>query len=489
LSTLKKLASETAIYGMSTIVGRFLNYLLVPLHTRIFAPGEFGVMTEMYGYVTFFIVVLPFGLETALFRFSRDAEDKVTVYSTALVSIVISSLLFIVAMSAGSSHIAAWIDHPGHGEYITWFAWILGLDAIASIPFAMLRQQSRPLKFAIVKNLNIFTNIILNLYFLMLCPYWLAHHGTYLPGYNPAIGVGYVFLSHLVASAITIPMLLPELAFIRRGADFGLWKRMLMYGLPLVVVGLGGMVNEALDRVIMKYLVSDPADGLRQLGIYGANYKLSILITLFVQAFRFAAEPFFFAQSKSDKKAIYAQVMDWFVLACFGLFLLVTLYLDLFKEFIGHEYHEGLKVVPILLLANVCLGIYYNLSIWYKLADQTGKGALISIGGAVITIVLNLLLVPVYGYVGAAWATLFCYLSMMVAGYIMGRYYYPIPYHISRAGAIAGSALTIYFIHLVLFGNGASWISNFMVAPVLLAAFAGFFVIRLRQHSSSTDRP
>ncbi|MDR4507209.1 MAG: oligosaccharide flippase family protein [Candidatus Brocadiaceae bacterium] len=446
MSQLKKLVSQTAVYGLSTILGRLLNYLLVPLHTRVFGTTDYGVVSELYAYATFFIVALTYGMETAFFRFSQDEEKKDKVFPTAFVSIGISSIIFMLCLGAFAQPLANAIRYPDHSEYIIIFSLILGLDAIASIPFALLRQQSRPMKFVIVKNINILINILCNVYFLMLCPYMQRELNILLPLYDATIGVGYIFISNLVASIITLPLLFKEILCIRKGFDLALWKKMIVYGLPLLVVGLGGMVNETLDRAIMKYLLPAGDKTMSQIGIYGANYKLSILMSLFIQAFRFAAEPFFFSHAKtSDKKIIYAQVMDYFVIVCLGIFLLITLYIDLFKYFIGEQFYDGLKIVPVLLLANICLGVYYNLSIWYKLSDQTSKGALISLIGAGITIGLNIWWIPVFGYVGSAWATFVCYFSMMLMCYFMGMKYYPIPYHGKRVLRFAGMAFILFF--------------------------------------------
>ncbi len=446
MSQLKKLASQTAVYGLSTILGRLLNYLLVPLHTRVFGTADYGVVSEWYAYSSFFIVTLTYGMETAFFRFSQDAEKKDKVFPTAFSSISVTSLIFMLCMGAFAQPIANAIRYPDHPEYIIYFALILGLDAIASIPFALLRGQNRPAKFAVIKNVNIISNILLNLYFLMLCPYMLRESNISLPFYRENVGVGYVFISNLAASIITLPLLYKEIMCIKKGFDAALWRKMAAYGLPLLVVGLGGMVNETLDRAIMKYLLPAGKGTLSQVGIYGANYKLSILMSLFIQAFRFAAEPFFFSHAKtSDKKAIYARVMDYFVIVCLGIFLLVTLYIDAFKYFIGEPFYEGLKVVPVLLLANLCLGIYYNLSIWYKLSDQTNKGAMISLMGAGITIGLNIWWIPLFGYTGSAWATFICYFSMMLVCYFMGMKYYPIPYHVKRVLCFVGIAGVLFF--------------------------------------------
>jgi O-antigen/teichoic acid export membrane protein len=308
---------------------------------------------------------------------------------------------------------------------------------VAAIPFAMLRQQNRPVRFALLKNTNILINVLLNLYFLLLCPY-LLQQGVLAPLYDPSIGVGYVFISNMLASIITLPLLSQEIRLVFSGFDFAIWKQMLRYGAPLLIVGLGGMVNETLDRAIMKYLITDKETAMHQLGVYGANYKLSILISLFIQAFRYAAEPFFFSgATDANRKLLYAKVMNYFVLVCLSTFLLVMLFIEQFKNFVGPDYHEGLNIVPILLLANICLGVYFNLSIWFKLADKTSVGAIISAVGALITISLNLWWVPLYGYTGAAWATLFCYFSMMLMGYFTGAKYFPIPYQIWRLALYA----------------------------------------------------
>ena len=448
MNPLKKLASQTAVYGLSQIVGRFVNYLLVPLHTALFDTAEFGINTLMYSYVTFFNVLLTYGMETAFFRYSQKHENRAEVYSTALKSIISTSLFFGVLIGLFSAPIAQLINIPEHPEYVTYFACIMALDAISAIPFAYLRQQNKPLKFALVKNLNIFTNILLNLYFLVLCPYvYKTQFGLTLPFYDGTLHIGYVFIANLFASIITIPFLSKEIIAIKN-ASFNkeLWREMLVYGLPLMVVGFAGMINETLDRIIISYVYTNVEEGLQATGIYGANYKLSILMSLFIQAFRYAAEPFFFNHAKTqDKRDIYAKVMNYFTLVCLVLFLIVTLYIDVFKHFINDRYWEGLHVVPVLLLANMFLGIYYNLSIWYKLSDHTNKGAVISLIGAAITLIANFVLVPLLGYTGSAWATLICYLSMVIICYLLGMKYYPIPYQVKRISTYIAAVLVIYF--------------------------------------------
>lgn len=478
MNPLKKLASQTAVYGLSQIVGRFVNYLLVPLHTALFDTAEFGINTLMYSYVTFFNVLLTYGMETAFFRFSQKQDNPEQVYSTALTSLISSSLFFGLMFGVFSPQIASFINIPEHPEYVVYFTAIMALDSISAVPFAYLRQQNKALKFAIVKNINIFTNILLNLYFLMLCPYVQKEYGTLLPMYDGNINIGYIFIANLIASIITIPLLWKEILAIRN-ASFNkiLWREMLVYGLPLMVVGFAGMINETLDRIIISYVYTDVQEGLRATGIYGANYKLSILMSLFIQAFRYAAEPFFFNHAKdNDKRHIYATVMNYFTLVCLVLFLTVTLYIDVFKHFINNRYWEGLHVVPILLLANMFLGMYFNLSIWYKLSDNTNKGAMISTIGAVITILANIVLVPIWGYTGSAWATLICYVSMAVICYAMGAKYYPIPYQVKRLMGYVCFALVLYFVAKYLpfetgfikYASSAGLLLIFMVVAFLL---------------------
>lgn len=483
MNPLKKLASQTAVYGLSQMVGRFVNYLLVPLHTALFDTAEFGVNTLMYSYVTFFNVLLTYGMETAFFRFSQKQDNPAQVYSTALTSLISSSLFFGLLFGVFSPQIASVINVPEHPEYVVYFTAIIALDAISAVPFAYLRQQNKALKFAIVKNINIFTNILLNLYFLLLCPYVQKEYGTLLPLYNGTVNIGYIFLANLIASIVTIPLLWKEILAIRN-ASFNktLWREMLIYGLPLMVVGFAGMINETLDRIIISYVYTDVQEGLRATGIYGANYKLSILMSLFIQAFRYAAEPFFFNHAKdNDKRHIYATVMNYFTLVCLALFLIVTLYIDVFKHFINNRYWEGLHVVPVLLLANMFLGMYYNLSIWYKLSDNTNKGAMISTTGAVITILANIILVPLLGYTGSAWATLICYVSMAVICYVMGAKYYPIPYQVGRLLGYIGFALVLFLgSNYLPIPDG---ILKYSLNALLLLLFIGVTVVSERKNT------
>lgn len=448
MAALKKLASQTAIYGISHMAGRFLNYLLVPLYTNIFNPQEYGINTQLYAYVAFFNVLLTYGMETAFFRFASRHQQPGQVFTTAMISVFFSSAGFVLVSSFFAPGIAAFVRLSEHPEYIQYFIWILALDAVAALPFAYLRHHHKAARFALLKNLNILTNILLNLYFLLLCPYLISTYGIQPPGYNPQVGIGYIFIANLTASAVTLLFFIPEFNAIRQGKfDAVLWRDMIRYAMPMMVVGFAGMINETLDRMLITWFYPDPAVGRAMNGIYGANYKLAILMTLFIQAFRYAAEPYFFAHaSRSDNRDIYARVMNYFVAVCVFLFLAVTLFMDVFQHFIGAEFREGLHVVPVLLMANLFLGIYYNLSIWYKLSDQTGKGAIISIAGAAITVLLNVWWIPLFGYTGAAWATLVCYLCMTLICFFAGKHYYPIPYNSFRIVSYIVAGLALYWL-------------------------------------------
>ncbi|HRI27419.1 MAG TPA: oligosaccharide flippase family protein [Chitinophagales bacterium] len=443
---IKKLAGLTAIYGLSSIIGRLLNYLLTPLLTRVFTQGEYGIITELYSYSGFLLVLFVYGMETAFFWYVKSSgKTAEQVYSTVMWSIIGTTALLVGLTVGFAPTIAGWINYPNNAEYVVWFAFIVGLDTLSAIPFALLRYQERAWRFALIRLTNIGVNIGLVLFFLLLCPVWADKYSFIGAWYVPQLGVGYVFIANLIAGAVTLLLLLPQLLQIKLQFDAALWRQMLVYALPLVVVGFAGIVNEMLDRVMLKYLLPyDAATNQAMLGVYGACYKLSILMSLFTQAYRFAAEPLFFAQAERQHAPyLYAQSMKFFVIAGVVIFMGVMLFLDIFQHFIGKDFRVGLPVVPYLLMANLFLGIYYNLSIWYKLSGKTHIGAYISVAGAFITIALNLLLVPQFGYLGAAWATLACYMAMCVLSYYIGGRYFPIPYNTSIITAYIVAAVLV----------------------------------------------
>jgi O-antigen/teichoic acid export membrane protein len=450
VGSIRQLAGQTALYGFSSIVGRLLNYLLVPFYTRIFSAEEYGIVSELFAWAGFLAVIYTYGMETAFFHFSGKTGSTSKVFNTGVTCLLLSSVLFSTLLVVFSGPLARTLRYSDHPEYLIWFALIILFDTLSALPFARLRKENKVLAFVIIRLSGIFINIFFNIFFLWLCPLWIQQEGFFhwLASrlYSPEIGVGYVFLSNLLASVSTFTLLLPQFRGWKPDIDSALLRDMWWYGLPLLVAGLAGMVNETLDRAIYKFLAPEPATAMHELGIYSACYKLSIIMTLFIQTFRYAADPFFFShRDKEGSRELFARVMNYFVITCSFIFTAVMLFMDLFKHFIGKEFHSGLHVVPILLMANLCLGIYYNLSIWYKLTGQTRYGAYFSIAGAVITIVLLFLLIPAMGYRGAAWTTLICYASMMLMSYFTGRKHYPIPYDIKKMIFYPLTGLMFYF--------------------------------------------
>ncbi|MGB0369294.1 MAG: lipopolysaccharide biosynthesis protein [Flavobacteriales bacterium] len=490
MSILKKLAGQTAIYGVSSIIGRFLNYLVVPLHTAVFLPQQYGVITEMYAYVAFLIIMLTYGMETAYFRFStKNEHEPRTIFSTVLSSLVSSTALFIVMAIIFAQPIADWLLYPNNKEYVVWFGIIVGLDAISSIPLARLRTENKAKTFAGINIANVLVYLGLNFFFLSYClPLVSEGGGNWLTDtfYNSNTGVGYVFIANLIASGVKFLLLIPTMLRGLTKPQVKLLKPMLVYSLPLLIAGLAGMMNEMFDRVMLKrllYPILGEEGAMYQLGVYGACYKLSIVIALMIQAFRYAAEPFFFSQEKEKgSKQLYAKIMTYFVWALAGTFLFVMLYIDLFKHFIRQEeFWAGLEIVPILLLANIFLGIYYNQSVWYKLTDRTSYGAGLAIFGAAITIVLNLMFIPVYGYMASAWATLICYGSMMLASYFLGQKYYPVPYEVGKLAAFLIGAIGLYGVSEVL--NLPQGLVGWLINLVFLLAYLGLSWLLLRPKS------
>jgi len=434
----------------------------------------------MYAYVAFLIVILTYGMETAFFRFSSNSDNKAQVYSSTLISVFFTSAIFILVTSVFSVPIANGLGYPYHTEYVIWFAIIVGLDALAAIPMAKLRELSKAKWFATVNLINIFVNIGLNLFFLIYCRNHFLEFGpntSWLVDacYNPEIGVGYVFISNLIATIVRTLLLIPYILKVQLTYSRALMRQMLTYSIPLLIAGLAGIANETIDRIMIKNILWDivgEEESLSQLGIYGACYKISIIITIFIQAFRYASEPFFFAKQRDrDAKEIYRDVMKYFVIAVSVIFLSIMLYIDYVMLFVGEEFRIGSPVVPILLMANLCLGIYFNLSIWYKLTNKTIYGAGIALGGAIITITLNYLWIPEIGYIGSAWATLLCYFCMMVASYFIGQRHYPIKYNLVKGLGYPIAGLGLYYISTLISQPDAPY--HFLINTVILLLFAG----------------
>jgi O-antigen/teichoic acid export membrane protein len=481
LNPFKKLAGDTAIYGVSSIVGRFLNWWLMPLYVNLFAPEEYGIVTNLYAYVAFFMVFLTYGMETGFFRFASKNSEAEKVYSTSLISLFFSSLLFLVLIVLFKNTLASLIKYPGHPEYILWFGFILAIDAFTAIPFARLRLNNRPVKFAVVRLINIGFNIAFNLFFLLLCPKLIENNPDSIVRsvYSSEIGVGYVFISNLLASVITLLLLLPEIFKFSFYFSNELLKKMLSYSFPILVVGMAGILIQQIDKILIPFLIPEEKLPMKQLGIYGAAVKIAVLMNMFIQAFRYAFEPFFFSQAESkNDKNIYAEIMKYFVIFGLLIFLGMILYIDVIKLIIPLEYEEGFTIVPVVMLANLFFGIYFTLSLWYKLTDMTRYGAYISTMGAVVTITLNFILIPVFGYKGSATALLVAFFIMMVVSYVLGQKYYPVPYNLKRIGTYFFVAGIIYI--LALFSASQPSVIKFSVNTLFLFGFI-FTVYKLEK--------
>jgi O-antigen/teichoic acid export membrane protein len=471
LNPLKRLASQTAIYGIPSIVGRVINFLLIPIITSVIGPAELAPYIELYAYAGILLVFLSYGMETAFFKFVQNSDNPKKVLSTALISIVSTSFFFILIVSIGRHHIAEWIGYVNHPEYIVWFAIILGVDVISNLLFAWLRYLEKPTVFALVKSTGVLVNVALTFYWIYIC-HNRAEAGKSIWLYDNEIGIGYVFIANLIASCLLLVLLLPYLRLLKEGFDKTLFKKMLVYSAPLILVGIGGILNEMLDRVALRHLLSSGNIDF-EIGVYGAFYKLSIIMTIFIQAFRYAAEPFFFAQHKDGERTkIYADVMFYFVLVCSFIFLITSLFAEpLARQFIRQDaffnHRHALTIVPILLMANLFLGVNYNLNIWYKLKSKTMTGAKISLFGAALTVVFLFTFTPKYGFIACAWTTLGVYMVTALISYFIGQKHFKVPYTFHGLILILLSVLGLYVQHLLLGRwNISLYLANFIVLGV-----------------------
>lgn len=473
MARIKSLFKDTAVYGTSSIIGKFLNWCLVPLYTRVFTDGEYGVVTYIYSFVALGMVILTYGLETGYFRFSKDENGKHT-YSTAIISLTCSSALFLAVLLPLSHAISGLEGFGGHPSYIMMMGVCMAIDTVIAIPFCSLRNHNRPVRFATLKFINIGLNIGLNLFFLLACP-WLMRvaPSTVDWWYSPTFGIGYIFLANLIASAATLLMLTPELRGFEWRFDKALWRRMIAYCFPLMLMGIAGIMNQTLDKMLFPTLYKGP-DAMAQLGIYGANYKIGIVMMMFCQAFRFAFDPFIFSKDKGggeqERKRSIAMSLKYFVIVELIVFLGVMFYLDIVRLFIASSYYSGLKVVPIIMLAEMFFGVYYILSAWCKLTDRTIWATYFSVGGLAVTLLLNVALVPQFGYMGCAWAAFFCYGLMMVASYIVGQSKMPISYPMKRISLYAALAAGLYVVGMYAVDFSSTAI-NLGLRTVLLIVF------------------
>lgn len=479
MAGVKSLAKDTAIYGVSSIVGRFLNWCLVPLYTALFPQAEYGVVTFVYGIVAMAMVILTYGMETGFFRFANHDryDDPMEVYSTSLVSLASTSSAFFLLVLLFLEPVTRAMECAGHESYVWMMALAVAVDAFSAIPFSYLRFRKRPVRFAVLKLVNIGSNIGLNIFFLIVCP-WLQ---KVAPGvvdwfYVADYGIGYIFLSNLLSSLLTLGMLMPDIAGVPLRFNRTLLGEMLRYSFPILLLGIAGIMNQTIDKILYPSLAG--ADAMAGLGIYGANYKIAIVMVMFIQAFRFAYEPFIFSQHREQgalSLQAYRDAMKYFVIFSLFIFLGVMYYLDILRYFIHADYWSGLKVVPVLMVAEFLFGVFFNLSVWYKLTDRTVWGTWFSLLGLVITVVLNVLLVPRMGYMGCAWAALCCYGVMMLACWLVGNRKYPIGYDVPRLLFYVGVAAVLYPLGCAV-DLGAVWV-NWIYRAGLLALY-GYIVLR-----------
>lgn len=479
---MKRLAKETAVYGLSSIVGRFLNWMLVPMYTRVLTgTGEYGIITNLYGWTALLLVLLTYGMETGFFRFINKKEEKepMRVYASVLRSVLVSSALFAGAVFAALPFISDGLGYASHPEYVGMMAGIVAVDAFCCIPFAFLRYEGKAWRFAGIKLLNIFLNILLNIFFLVLCPYLAAHAPQSIDWfYHPDYGVGYVIIANVITTLVTLGMLLPDLLpGLRAKADWRLLKQILSYSFPILILGIAGIFNQTADKILFPFLFEDKAYADEQLGIYGACFKIAVVMVMFAQAFRYAYEPFIFARNKSDdNKRAYSEAMKYFLIFALFIFLGVMFYMDILKHFVAAAYYPGLRVVPIVMLGELFFGIYFNLSLWYKLIDQTRWGAYFSTIGCVATVTIIVVFCPVYGYMACAWASFCCNLLMMLLSYFVGQKKFPIAYDLKSAAVYSLLAAALYVAGM--WPSISSETVRLAYRSLLLAVFLVFTVKR-----------
>ena len=460
---------------MGTIIPRFLHYaVLTPFYTRIFIDtSDYGIVTELYAWMVLLLVILTYGMETGFFRFVQNSEESEKVYSTALISLLFTSILFVVFVNVFIEPVSAIMNYRNNHDYIRMFAGIVAIDAFSAIPFARMRQEKRPVVFSAIKLVNVIITLALVFFLLKIAPgIYEKSDGWFRSVYKPDYKVGYIFVANLISSGATLVMLLPFIVRTKFVFDLSLWKRMIQYSFPLLLAGLSGSINDALDKVILRRMIGDQ-EGLAIVGKYGAGYKIGVLMALFIQMFRFAAEPFFFERAKhSDAKETYAFVMKYFIIMMLIVFLGINLYISGFQYIVGRNYRDAIVVVPIISMAYLLYGIYINHSIWYKLNDLTRYGAYITFIGALITVLINVMFIPVFGYMASAWAHIASYGSMIVVSFIFAEKHYKIHYDIIK--------LLPYFVMatgMVIFGQYFKYpdlVTELLINTFFVIIFIGY---------------
>ena len=483
MAGIKSLVKDTAVYGLSSIIGRFLNWGLVPLYTYLFSEADYGIVSYLYAIVAVVIVVLNYGMETGFFRYASKEEDTDRVYSTCMLSVACTSLLFIAIVAGFLNPISDAVKLPHHPRYVLMMAVTVAIDAFTNIPFAYLRFRRKAWTFAAIKLINIAVNIGRNLFFLLGCPKineaapqlisWF-----YGPLGGEGFGVGWIFLANVISTLVVLGCLVPCMRVKRFVCDTVLLRKMLSYSWPLLVLGVAGNLSQGMGQIIIPYIFPDDTEGARiMVGLYGANIKIAVVMMMFTQAFRYADEPFIFSRAASqgeDKTQAYCDAMKYFVVFGLAIFLGVMYYLPILKHFIAPDYWAGLRVVPIMMVADLCFGVYFNLSLWYKLTDRTRWGMYLSLLGFALMLAGNLILVPLIGmpdgYIGSAWAALISYAGIMTVSYLLGRKYYPIPYEVKRIGCYAALAAVLWGIGALCSFSYAMW-CTYIVRSLLLALY------------------
>ncbi|MFA6830981.1 MAG: polysaccharide biosynthesis C-terminal domain-containing protein [Bacteroidaceae bacterium] len=451
MSKLTSLAKDTAIYGVSSIVGRFLNYLLVPLYTTqlVASGGGYGIVTNVYSYVALLLVILTYGMETGYFYFANNKDnDSKQVYGTSLVSLASTSISFFLLVLIFLNPIADTLGYSAHPEFIVIMSFVVAMDAFMALPFSNLRFEKRPIRFAAFKIFFIVCSITFNLFFLLGCP-WLMEHApaTINWFYDPNYKVGYIFIANLIATSLQLLVFIPHLIHTHWSFSRQLFNRMLRYSFPILILGIVGILNRTIDKMLFPYIYPDRAEAMVQLGIYGACVKVAMIMAMLLQAFRYAYEPFVFGQKKTGDEAAkktYSDAMKYFLIFSLLAFLCVVCYIDLLRYLISPDYWKGLRVIPIVMVAEMLVGVYFNLSFWYKLIDKTSWGAYFSLAGCIVIIAGNFLLVPTYGYMGSAWSSVAGYTVITLLSYFVGQHYYPINYPL-RSIAIYISMTVVIF--------------------------------------------
>jgi O-antigen/teichoic acid export membrane protein len=476
LSTAKKFAGQTAIYGISTIAGRTLNFFLTSVYTRTYSRSIYGIFGSMFAYASMLQAIMAFGMETTFFRYLNKHEDKkAQVYNNSFAAVFFTTLVFLISTLTFLDPLTRWLkieqttSFHDYRLYVIYFIIFLVVDAWCVVPFAKIRADGRPGRYGFIKLTNIFTFIALNIIFIYIIPAIIKHHlpgGAWLSSWFRPGWLGYIFLSNLIASVLTFLLLLPEVSKLRPDLHLQIFKDMLLYSMPVLVANLSYIINENLDKQLLGKMLP-PNISSQEVGTYVACAKISVFLSIFVQAFRLGAEPFFFSHAKNKNAGeTYAKIMDYFVIAVCGAFLAISANIELLKYFIGSSYWVGLDVVPPLLFGYVSLGIYMNLSVWYKLSDQTRYGLYISGIGAIVTIVLLVLYIPKYSYMAAAWVSALSYAVTMVLSYIWGQKNYPIPYHLKKNLAYIISSCVLVYLSYYVFKR------NLIIGNALLLIFA-----------------